>query len=303
MATVFYIVMMLVGCSMYGLVSPVLRMAYDHGVGVNTVTDMQYILGAAVLWLAALFRHKGSTIRWKQWILIIGIAFTNACVTYTYYRSLTILPASVGIILLFQFAWIIVVIDIFIKRTAPSPLKWVGLALILLGTVLAVGLIRTDWQHVPAWAALLGLLSGLAYALNLYLAEYTDATVSPELRSALVVTIAMLFVFIAFPPGPLLHILFTPKVLYWGAWVSLFGQSLPTLLLVIAIPHIGGRMAGVLGTIELPMAVFGAWLLNHETIGWHRWLGVMLIIVGILISEWVLPKRKPKRRHSSETYA
>lgn len=296
MATVLYIVMTLVACSMYGLVSPVLRMAYHHGMTVSGVTDMQYILGAAVLWLVAVFRHKGSGISLKQWLLIIVIGFTNACVTYTYYRSLTILPASVGIILLFQFAWIIVVIDMIVKRIIPGPLKWVGLALILVGTVLAVGLIRANWQHVPPSYALLGLLSGAAYAVNLYLAEYIDSSVSPEVRSALVVTIAMLFVFIAFPPGPMLHALVTPKLLYWGAWVSLFGQSVPTLLLVIAIPHIGGRMAGVLGTIELPMAVFGAWLLNHELIGWHRWAGVLLIIVGILISELALPKRKSKRR-------
>ncbi|WP_431308653.1 EamA family transporter [Alicyclobacillus fastidiosus] len=122
----------------------------------------------------------GARIRGKQWWLILGIGLANAAVSYCYYQALTVLPASFGIILLFQFAWMTVVMDIIVKRKWPSATKWVGLAIIFLGTGLAVGMKRGEWQHMPLWAVGLGLLSALSYAINLYLSEYNDPAVSPS---------------------------------------------------------------------------------------------------------------------------
>lgn len=280
-----YMIMMIVAGASYGFVSPVLRLSYAHGFSVQVMTDVQYVIAFVVLWIIAAFRHKGGRIRPSQWWLMLAIGVCNAGVSYCYYRSLTVLPASLGIILLFQFAWITVIIDVIVKRRSPGMLKWLGLVVILGGTVLAVGLNTGNWHKMPLWAVGLGLLSALSYALNLYLSEYNDAAVSPELRSALVVTVATLLMFIPFPPGQLFHAMANASLYYWGGWVSLLSQILPTMLILISIPRIGGRMAGVLGTMELPTAVVGAWLLNHESISWSRWLGVVLILFGIVISE------------------
>jgi drug/metabolite transporter (DMT)-like permease len=289
-----YMLMMLVAGASYGFVSPVLRLSYAHGLSVQAMTDIQYVLAFAVLWIIALFRHKGARIRGNQWWLILAIGVCNAAVSYTYYRALTVLPASLGIILLFQFAWITVVIDIIVKRRNPGLYKWIGLVVILIGTVFAVGLNAGAWHDIPLWALGLGLLSALSYALNLYLSEYNDPAVSPQLRSALVVTVAMLLMFIPFPPGQMFHAMSHPQIFYWGGWVALLSQIMPTMLLLISIPRIGGRMAGVLGTIELPTAVLGAWIINREDVAWSRWIGVLLILLGILISEAIRSRRHVK---------
>ncbi|WAH36643.1 EamA family transporter [Alicyclobacillus dauci] len=295
-----YMLMMLVAGASYGFVSPLLRLSYAHGLSVQAMTDIQYVLAFVVLWIIALFRHKGASIRRSQWLLIVVIGICNAAVSYCYYRALTVLPASLGIILLFQFAWMTVVIDIIVKRRWPSLFKWIGLIVILIGTALAVGLKMSDWHHMPLWAVGLGLLSALAYALNLYLSEYNDPAVSPQVRSALVVTVATLLMFIPFPPGDMFHAMVTrpAAVFYWGGWVAFLSQILPTMLILISIPRIGGRMAGVLGTIELPTAVFGAWVIDQEAIAWSRWSGVILILFGIVISELVRSRhRKATPRH------
>ncbi|WP_206922052.1 EamA family transporter [Alicyclobacillus suci] len=291
-----YMLMMLIAGSCYGFVSPILRLGYAHGFSASVMTNIQYVLAFAVLWIIALVTPRGAKISGRQWLLILFIGLCNASVSYCYYRALTILPASFGIILLFQFAWMTVVLDIIIKRQWPNVAKWTGLVIILVGTVLAVGMKGGEWQHIPLWAVGLGLLSALSYALNLYMSEYNDPAVSPQLRSALVVTVAMLLIFIVFPPGSTIHaMLHQPSVYYWGGWVALLSQVLPTVLMLIAIPRIGGRMAGVLGTIELPTAVFGAWIINQESITWLRWLGVLLILFGILVSEVI--RKRPKLQH------
>ncbi|MFB5190883.1 EamA family transporter [Alicyclobacillus fastidiosus] len=290
-----YMLMMLMASACYGFVSPILRLSYAHGFSASAMTDIQYVIAFVVLWVIALFTPRGARIRGKQWWLILAIGLANAAVSYCYYQALTVLPASFGIILLFQFAWMTVVMDIIVKRKWPSAMKWIGLAIIFVGTGLAVGMKRGEWQHMPLWAVGLGLLSALSYAMNLYLSEYNDPAVSPQLRSALVVTVAMLLIFIPFPPGSMLRAMAHPGIYYWGGWVALLSQILPTLLILIAIPRIGGRMAGVLGTIELPTAVVGAWLINQESITWLRWSGVGLILLGILVSEVVQTPKLSRR--------
>jgi drug/metabolite transporter (DMT)-like permease len=284
--------MMLLAGASYGFVSPVLRLSYAHGFTVQAMTDIQYVLAFGVLWILAAFRHKGARISGSQWVLILVIGLCNAAVSYCYYRALTVLPASLGIILLFQFAWMTVIIDIVVKRRWPSPMKWVGLVAIVIGTLLAVGLKMSDWRHIPLWAIGLGLMAAVSYAFNLYLSEYNDMAVSPELRSALVVTVAMLLMFIPFPPGQLIHAMARPMLFYWGGWISFLSQALPTIFILVSIPRIGGRMGGILGTIELPTAIFGAWLINHEFVNWMRWSGVILILLGIVVSEMTLKRRK-----------
>lgn len=289
-----YMLLMLFAGTSYGITSPILRIAYDRGMDVSTATDVQYMFAFVVLWLVALFRHKGNPIRGRQWLLIVATAVVNAAVSYFYYRALTVLPASLGIIFLFQFAWMTTGIDILVKRKLPTWPKWIGLLVILVGTFLSVGVKVADWSHVPFWAAGLGLLAALSYALTLYLSEFNDPTVSPELRSALVISIAMLVIFIPFPPGAAFrHIAENPYLtLYYGGWVALTSQVLPTLLLLIAIPRIGGRMAGILGTIELPTTVFAAWLMNGDPVSLSRWIGVLLILAGILVSEVIQTRQK-----------
>ncbi|GMA57736.1 threonine/homoserine efflux transporter RhtA [Alicyclobacillus sacchari] len=282
-----YAVFMLLAASAYGLVSPILRLAYGAGLSAAATTDGQYAVAAVVLWVFALFCHKGKRINRIQWLLIVAIGLMNAVFSYAYYRALTVLPASLGVVFMFQFVWMTMFIDIAVKRRLPGLWKWIGLVLILLGTYFAVGVSVGAWRAMPMWAVGLGLVSAFAYAVSLYLSGYNDPAVAPQLRAALVITVAWIAVSFPFPPSMLWHSfrLHPLPTLYWGFWIALLSQILPTLLSLIAIPHIGGRMAGVLGTMELPVAVFGAWLINGDVVGPVRWLGVTMILAGIVVSE------------------
>ncbi|MCL6488246.1 MAG: DMT family transporter [Alicyclobacillus mali] len=296
-----YAIMMLCAAAMYGLVSPVLRIAYAAGLDPATATDAQYAIAAVCLWLVAMVRHRGKRIDRCQWMLILLIGLMNALFCYTYYRALAVLPASLAIVFMFQFVWMATLIDAVWHRRWPGPAKWLGLLFILGGTVLAVGATGAAWKDVPVGAALLGLGAALAYAINLTVSAQNDPAVSPELRSALVITVAGIAVLSVFPPGAFVHHLAArpPITLFWGFWIALLSQVLPTLFALIAIPRIGGRMAAVLGTLELPVAVVGAWLMNGDHVSPLRWLGVLLILAGMVISEAMSREKGPAAEAAS----
>lgn len=283
----WYALMVLAAGSCFGLISPMLKISYDFGFTAAEATDVQYVLGLIPLWLMMPFWRQGKKrIRRGQWPILAVIGLSGAATSYTYYSALLYLPASLAIVLLFQFTWMVMVIDIVVTRKVPSRPKWIGAGLIAVGTILAVGLFEERFAHFPLWTIAYGLLAGLSYAIVLYLSAYVDSDTSPILRSAVIVTIATLTVFIPFPPTFLPHIGAVKHFWVWGFFMALFSQIVPPILMMIAIPHTGGRMAGVLGSIELPVAVLSAWLFLGEQVNLMRWTGVILILAGIIISEW-----------------
>lgn len=281
---------LLAGCS-YGVVSAVLKTAYARGLTVAEVTGAQYDLAVAALWLLALFQRpwRVSAIPRRQWALLALLGVAGAGTTYGYYKALNLLPASLGIVILFQFTWMVLGLDIVSTRRLPSAAKWAGMALILAGTVLAVGLSGWSGAPVTAGAVLLALGSAFAYAVTLHASGSLDPAVPATFRSAVTVTVSALAIAIPFPPTYLPKLWSGPDasaLWLWGGLVALFSQVVPLLLLVIGVPHIGGRMAGVLGSIELPVAVTAARCVLGEAVDALRWLGVALILAGIVVSEW-----------------
>lgn len=280
-----YGIFVLLAGSSYGFVSPVLKIGYAHGLTVHAITSIQYVLAAAVLWLLVPFWPGKKRVSRRQFLLLVALGVVSAGTSFFYYQALTILDASVAIVLLFQFAWMVMLMDIFIKKRRPTPARWWGLVFILVGTVLAVGIHSKAWAVFPVIAVINGLGAALSYALTLYLSEYADKSVSPAVRSAMIMSLAFVFISFVFPPTYLFEKPHWSTLLLYGTGVSILSQVIPLFLMSIAIPYTGGRMAGVLATIELPVAVFSAWLILRESIDLWRWIGVFLILAGMVISE------------------
>lgn len=289
-----YALLMLLAGSSFGLVSPLMKLAYAHGFGVADVTNAQYLFAALTLWPLALLWPKGRRLSGKQWLILGILGLAGAGTSFTYYLSLTTLPASLGIVLLFQFSWIVLLMDSLIARRRPALEKLIGIGMIVLGTILAVGVTGASLPGVPIWAVGLGLLSAVFYALTLYLSAYVDVETSPALRSAVTVTVSGIVILPAFSPTHLYSVALWHGIWWWGLAVALFSQTVPVILMYTSIPRIGGRMAGVLGSIELPVAVLSAHLILGEPMASPRWLGVLLILAGITVSEWTLFRRRPK---------
>jgi drug/metabolite transporter (DMT)-like permease len=286
----WYAFLVLLAGSSFGFVSSIMKIGYNQGFTVQQATDAQYLVGVLVLWLIALLRPGQKTFpkSMKQWLVLLVIGLSGAGTSYTYYIALTHLPASLGIVLLFQFAWMVVLIDILVTKRLPSLQKWMGLLLILAGTVFAVGLFEQSLGPFPMWAVMLGLCSGFCYAITLYVSGYADADVNPAIRSALTATIATVAIFCVFPPTSLMVSGLWHRLWPWAVVSGLFSQVIPLSLMLVAIPHTGGRMAGVLGSIELPVAVLVARVVLGEDVSWLRWMGVVMILAGIAVSELTL---------------
>lgn len=296
-----YAFMVFAGAVSYGVLSTFVKLAYGAGYTVGTVTGSQMIIAVLLIWAFYFVQQtKTETPHSNKgwgWLMLTGT--TIGLTGLLYYSSLLYIPASLAILLLFQFTWMGVLYEICIQRKRPSKEKWIALLFLFVGTLLASGLLigsRSEWH----WLGILfGLLAAVSYTV-LLIASGRVATDQPPLkRSAWMTTGGMLLVFCLAPSGELLQ-----PMVWSGIWPYAlplgFFVFLSTLLINKGAPAISPGLTSILGAAELPTAVISSHLILQEHVTASQWLGVFFILMGVAYPEWVR-YRLSQRQHRSQS--
>lgn len=116
----------LFGAVSYGILSPVIKLAYDAGLNELQVTYAQLIVGAAMLWLLVALRPKAWVAPVRiDWLRIGFVGFIGILLTSVFINgALMYLSASVSIVLLFQFTWITIGMECLLDRKSLLRCNW-----------------------------------------------------------------------------------------------------------------------------------------------------------------------------------
>jgi len=282
----FSILLILIGASSYGLLSPFIKVAYQRGLAESDITSGQATIGTVIMWLLVLVtpeaRKSPFTGPWVKLALIgmFGLSFT----TIFYNRTLTELDASLSIVLLFQFTWITIVMECVAGKKWPTLYQSLAVAIVMVGTVLSVNLFSANLERFSPLGLVYGLASGVTYSLFLFAAGRVESNHHPLLKSAWMLTAGLVVIYLFYPPtfvtGPN-----SGTLIGWGLLLGLLGQVVPTISFLIGIPRVGASLAAMLGSMELPVAVIGAYIIIGEHVTTVQWLGMLLILGGVLVSE------------------
>ncbi|MBN2908466.1 DMT family transporter [Polycladomyces sp. WAk] len=285
----------LTAAASYGLLSPLVKMAYADGLQPADLTAAQAMAGALGIWLVCLAATRQvPKLPARTVLALCGCGALGGLTGVFYFISLKDLPASFAILLLFQFTWMGMVIEWRItRRTPPRNQRW-ALVLILAGTVLAAGWTDTPSSTISLFGVTTALLSAVCYAGFIHLSGHIAVDVSPWWRSAWISTGSVAVTLIVFPPRFLLEGVWDSGLGEWAGWIALFGTILPSVLFTTGVPLVGTGLASALGSMELPVAVsLSAWWLA-EPVTPAQWMGVLLILAGILVAEGKLNLHKEK---------
>lgn len=158
--------------------------------------------------------------------------------------------------------------------------------IVMLGTVLSVNLLGADWSRFSTAGLLFGLASAFTYSLFLFAAGKVESDLHPFLKSAWMLTAGLVFIYLFYPPQLLLSENGNSgSLLLWGLLLGFVGQVVPTVAFIVGIPRTGAALAAMLGAMELPVAVIGAYVLVGEQVSMIQWLGMVLILAGVVVSE------------------
>ncbi len=167
------LILVSLGACSYGILSTLVILAYRAGYSLNDVIGSQTVLGAILLWFFVVVGAWVKRVRLvlptgQQGLLMLLTGTTTGLTGLLYYASLQYLSPALGVVLFLQFTWMGVVINTVVTRQIPPFMTVISVVVILIGTVLATGLLNSETVVFHWLGVLLGLLAALSNAIRVY---------------------------------------------------------------------------------------------------------------------------------------
>ncbi|AIY06490.1 multidrug-efflux transporter [Planococcus sp. PAMC 21323] len=278
-----YPLMVVVAASCYGVLSTIIKVAMKNGFTAAEAVTSQYFIGFA---LAALlfFVTQRKMPKIKGWKILVLSGSSTAVTGMVYAHSLNYLPASLAVVLLFQFTWIGMFLDCIVNRRWLKRTEVFSLILLFAGTLLAAGIIGTDLSGIQWQGWAWGM--GAAFCFSAFM--FINGKQIPGMDTS-----ARLF-YVSFFAAIVVGFFQTPEIVWngqlfseglwiYGLLLGFFGIIMPIYFFSVAVPHVGSGLASILSAMELPVAVVASVLILHETLSLLQILGIFIILIGMIL--------------------
>lgn len=290
-----YPILVVIGASSYGILSTIIKLAIQDGYTAAEAVTSQYYIGFCLALLIFIMTHRRIPQFGGGWTLVLAGLFTAFTGT-VYGRAVSYMPASLAVVMLFQFTWIGMLFDCIAHRRLPKRVEVISLFFLFSGTILAAGVIDADISDIPWQGWAWGMLAAVSFASFIMVNQKQVPgmdTITRLLFMSLFATIAITF-------------FQTPEIVWNGTlWTGLwayglvlgtFGIVLPIVLFSVAVPKVGTGMASILSAVELPVAVTASVVLLHETLTLLQVVGILIILGGMVLPG--IAQRRVKIRKS-----
>lgn len=287
-------VLIFIAGSSYGFIVPVIKTANENGIFPSTVLPLQYLIALVASLIFVLVRR----IEWSSpkklcEMAILGI-FTGGT-SICYYTAVTLLPSSAALTLLFQYVWISVLIECIHKRKLPTLSSVISIAVILIGTVFATGLLDDSAISLDPIGVAFGAASAVFYALFLYFSGIIGVGQPTALRAVMLAAGGVIATSIV-SPGAYIAAVQTPQVWPYSFALSILGIIFPTTVINYASPKLSAGMVSIMASSELPVGILAAWVLVADVPSPLVIFGSILVLLGIFLKQIpaLLVKRKDR---------
>lgn len=275
------------------------KQLYAQGVGVEALVTIRATLALPLFWAFTLRRESLAAIRATPWPAIAMAGGVGALCYYVGalldFFALTLIDASIERVLIFSYPAMVVLFVAVRDRRPPGTRILAAVGLTYVGIFFTMGGFDLAELRANLLGALLVIGSALSYAIYFLVSErYTR-----EIGSARFTLFAMT----AAPVCLLAHFFsrhdagaelaaITPTA--WGllAAISILCMFLPALFQAEGVRRIGAQRGAVLSTVGPPTTALLAWTLLGERLSAWQWLGVAMIVVGILVLDLARVKSK-----------
>ena len=281
-----YSFLVFLGAASYGVLSTIAKLSYSAGFSPSDTTSGQMFFGLIILWLVVLIVDRKKTVQVYRKKDIVKLMFMGVPMAFTavfYYKSVQLLPASIAILLLFQFTWIGILLESISKRKIPSLSKVGSIVVLFVGTILASNILESGLESFNKEGVIYGLLSSVSYALFIFFNGSTMSGFTAGKRSAWMLTGAVIVTMLVYPPYLILRGEISINYLTYIIPLALFGAVIPPFLFAIGIPKIGVGLSSIINATELPVAVIASSFLLGEVVVLKQWIGVFVILLAITI--------------------
>ncbi|PIC64160.1 EamA family transporter [Sporosarcina sp. P13] len=277
-----YPLLVVLGAASYGILSTIIKLAIQDGFTASEAVTSQYYTGFLLAFIIYILARRGMPkFRGSFPVLLAGL-FT--AITGTMYgKSVEYMPASLAVVLLFQFTWIGMLYECVATRRLPKKSEVVSLIFLFSGTILAAGLIDADISGIPWQGWAWGLAAAFSFAAFLTANQKPVAGMDVVTRLFLMSFYASIAITFFQSPEIVWNGKLVEGLWLYGATLGVFGIVLPIFLFSVGVPKVGAGMSSILSAVELPVAIIASMLLLGERLTILQFIGILLVLFGMTL--------------------
>jgi drug/metabolite transporter (DMT)-like permease len=263
------------------------------------VSALRISIGACLIVMYMFLRKQQLTMRWQHWLWFFWLALMGTVIPFMLISwGVQHVPSSIAGILMATVPMAIIVLAHLLLPDEPlTPRKMAGFVIGFIGVVFLVGLGGLKSLESGPFQTL--SLMGITAAAFCYALNGTTARLMPEMsntvKTAGVLIVGTLisvpFAFILSPDG--LKDASTTSLLAVLA-LGIFPTALATILLFIILREAGASFIALSNYLVPVFAVATGVSLLGEVLQWNDWVGLVLVLSGIFVTE-----RRKKTRKST----
>lgn len=282
-STLFNSMLVFVAGISYGFIVPTVKIANAQGILPSQFLAAQY----GVAFLACLLFMLCTRVSWgspkSAFPLLIPGVFTGLT-SICFYNAVTLLPSSASLTLLFQYVWISVLIECIHKRKLPHISTVVAIVIVLVGTLLATGVLDTSAEPLNPLGVLYGAGAALFYALFLYVSGVIGVNSPTALRATMLAAAGLVTTSVC-QPFAFAIMIETPQGIGFSCLLAVLGILFPTTLINFASPKLSAGMVSIMASTELPAGILAAWALVGDAPSPLVLTGALLVLVGVFAKQ------------------
>ncbi|WP_257348350.1 DMT family transporter [Pseudalkalibacillus decolorationis] len=284
------------GAALWGLIAIFVEGLYEHGFTPLQVVAIRVMTATVLLLIVVLVKNpRLLRIDWRDSLYFVGtgilsIVFFNWCL-FTAIQETSI---AVAAILLYTAPAIVTLLSRVLFKEWLTLRKMIALFLTLIGCVFVIGLVPGGTSSVSIYGVIVGLGSGVGYALYSIFGKYALVK-----YSSLTVTVYT-FVFAAVAIVPFsglwrhLDVLLRGEVLLNTVGIGFFSTVLAYLLYTVGLQFVETSRASITATVEPVVAtIIGVFMFQEPLSNWQLG-GIILVLSAVMI---VQEKRKVQSQH------
>lgn len=280
--------MVLLGGTLYGTMSSFVKRSYADGFTAAEISFWQAFVAAIILAVCTILSAKGNSGKLRHGD-ILSLLLTGSAIGLTnflYYKSVQFIPASLAIILLMQFTWFSMLIEWAFLHRRPTRTELTTVSVILIGTVMASGIVSAGAHSFSITGIGLALLSSCTYGAYIVANGQFGQSVRWEAKSMAIMLGSSMTIFAINAPKIAGGEYFCGEFALWILLLAVAGTTTPTALFAAGIPKIGAPLSSILMTVELPVAVICAWLVLGERLTSVQIAGVIILLTAIAVMNY-----------------
>ncbi|WP_249869936.1 DMT family transporter [Oceanobacillus saliphilus] len=293
-----YAILIIVGAALWGTIGWFVKHLYEFGFTPMEVVTLR-AWSSAIILITYMFAVSPKNLALKSigdinYFIGTGI-FSIIFFNYCLFTAIELSTIPIATALLYTAPAFVTIISFFVFKEPFTGAKVTALALTLLGTCLVVGLTPNSIQSLEFTAVILGLGSGLGYALYSIFSKFALKKYSSLNVTTFTFIVAAVTLTPFFPYKEKSYLLLDPSVLFYAIGLGLLPTAIAYIVYTYGLQYIEASKASILSTIEPVVATLIGIFIFLEPFTFIQTIGMGCIIGAVLLIQLAGNRKLPMK--------